>query len=43
MEQDDQPITVHVAGKAVQVWPKVSVRTTRVRRSVTPGPKVVLS
>lgn len=43
MEQDDQPITVHVAGKAVLVWPKVSVRTTRVRLSVKPGPKVVLS
>jgi hypothetical protein len=29
MEQDEQPITVHVAGKAVSVWPRVSVRTTQ--------------
>ncbi|MFZ9978428.1 MAG: M48 family metallopeptidase [Opitutales bacterium] len=43
MEQDDQPLTVHVAGKAVQVWPKVSARTMRVRLSVKPGPKVVLT
>lgn len=43
MTADDQPVTVHVAGKAVQVWPRVSVRTTRVRLSVKPGPKVVLT
>jgi predicted metal-dependent hydrolase len=43
MEQDDQPIIVHVAGKAVQVWPHVSARTTRVRLSVKPGPKVILT
>ena len=43
MEPDDQPIIVHVAGKAVEVWPKVSARTTRVRLSVKPGPKVVLA
>jgi predicted metal-dependent hydrolase len=43
MEQDDQPIPVHVAGQAVLVWPKVSARTTRVRLSVKPGPKVVLT
>jgi predicted metal-dependent hydrolase len=43
MTPDDQPITVHVAGKAVQVWPRVSERTTRVRLSVKPGPKVVLT
>ncbi|MFM7742460.1 MAG: M48 family metallopeptidase [Verrucomicrobiota bacterium] len=43
MEMDDQPITVHVAGKAVLVWPKVSARATRVRLSVKPGPKVVLT
>ncbi len=43
MEQDDQPITVHVAGRAVLVWPRVSGRTTRVRLSVKPGPRVVLT
>ncbi len=43
MEQDGQPITVHVAGRALQVWPRVSERTTRVRLSVKPGPKVVLT
>jgi predicted metal-dependent hydrolase len=43
MRPDDQPITVHVAGKPVQVWPRVSERTTRVRLSVKPGPKVVLT
>lgn len=43
MTADDQPVTVHVAGKAVQVWPRVSARTTRVRLSVKPGPKVVLT
>lgn len=43
MEQDAQPITVHVDGKAVQVWPNVSPRATRVRLSVKPGPKVVLT
>jgi predicted metal-dependent hydrolase len=39
----DQPIVVHVAGRAVQVWPKLSERSTRVRLSVKPGPKIVLS
>jgi len=43
MEKDDQPIIVHVAGKVVQVWPRVSARTMRVRLSVKPGPKVVLT
>lgn len=43
MAPDDQPITVHVAGQAMQVWPRVSERTTRVRLSVKPGPKVVLT
>ena len=43
MEQDEQPITVHVAGRPVTVWPRVSARTTRVRLSVKPGPKVVLT
>ena len=43
MEQDDQPITVHVGGRPVQVWPCISARTTRVRLSVKPGPKVILT
>ena len=38
-----EPIVVHVAGRAVEVWPKVSERSTRVRLSVKPGPKIVLS
>ncbi|MEY2821518.1 MAG: hypothetical protein RJA37_89 [Verrucomicrobiota bacterium] len=38
-----QPITVHVGGREVHVWPKVSERSLRMRLSVKPGPKVVLS
>lgn len=43
MKREDEPLAVHVAGRVVQVWPVVSARTTRVRLSVKPGPKVVLS
>lgn len=43
MNPDEPPITVHVAGRPVLVWPRVSDRTTRVRLSVKPGPKVVLT
>jgi predicted metal-dependent hydrolase len=43
MDSDASPITVHVAGRPVLVWPRVSDRTTRVRLSVKPGPKVVLT
>ncbi|MEY3851756.1 MAG: hypothetical protein RI910_736 [Verrucomicrobiota bacterium] len=43
MEQDEPPITVHVGGRSVLVWPCVSARTTRVRLSVKPGPKVILT
>jgi len=38
-----EPIVVHVAGRAVEVWPKLSERSTRVRLSVKPGPIIVLS
>jgi predicted metal-dependent hydrolase len=38
-----EPIVVHVAGRAVEVWPKISERSTRVKLSVKPGPKIVLS
>jgi predicted metal-dependent hydrolase len=36
-------ISIHVGGRAVQVWPQVSERARRVRIAVKPGPKVVLS
>lgn len=39
----EQPITVHVAGRVVQVWPKPSERARRVRLSVKPGPRVELT
>jgi predicted metal-dependent hydrolase len=38
-----EPIVIHVGGRVVEVWPKVSERSTRVRLSVKPGPKIVLS
>jgi hypothetical protein len=41
MELD--PILVKVAGKEVEVWPKVSPRSNRVRLAVKPGPKIILS
>lgn len=43
MRGSDQPIAVHVGGREVHVWPKVSERSFRMRLSVRPGPKVVLS
>jgi predicted metal-dependent hydrolase len=43
MDAEAKPIVVHVAGRAVQVWPRVSARTSRVRLSVKPGPKVILT
>jgi predicted metal-dependent hydrolase len=38
-----QPIVLHVGGRVVEVWPKLSERATRVRLSVKPGPKIILS
>ena len=38
-----QPITVHVGGREIHVWPRVSERSLRMRLSVKPGAKVVLS
>ncbi len=38
-----EAIAVHVAGRTIQVWPQVSLRATRVRLVVKPGPKVVLA
>jgi len=38
-----QPISVHVAGREVHVWPKPSDRARRVRLSVRPGPRVELT
>ncbi len=43
MTPAETPITVHLAGRPVLVWPRVSDRTTRVRLSVKPGPKVILT
>lgn len=43
MASEDPPISVHVAGRPIAVWPRVSARTTRVRLSVKPGPKVILT
>jgi hypothetical protein len=37
------PIVIHVSGKSLEVWPKASARTTRVRLSVRPGPKIILT
>lgn len=39
----DQPISIHVSGRSVLVWPKISARSNRVRLAVRPGPKVILS
>ncbi len=43
MNLADQAITVHVGGRDVHVWPRVSERSLRMRLSVKPGPRVVLS
>jgi len=43
MDLAEQPIVIHVAGQPVSVWPRISARTSRVRLSVRPGPKVVLT
>lgn len=43
MIADGNPILVHVAGKTVEVWPKVSRRARRVRLVVKPGPRVELT
>ncbi|MEI6460510.1 MAG: SprT family zinc-dependent metalloprotease [Verrucomicrobiota bacterium] len=40
---DFDPILVKVAGKVIEVWPKVSSRSNRVRLAVKPGPKIILS
>lgn len=43
MPLSDQPIMIHVAGREVAVWPKISVRARRVKLSVKPGPRIELS
>ena len=43
MSSPDSPIVLHVAGKPLSVWPKISERSRRVRLSVKPGPRVELS
>lgn len=37
------PILIHAAGREVQVWPHPSARASRVRLSVKPGPRIVLT
>jgi predicted metal-dependent hydrolase len=43
MEADEEPIVVQLTGRTVEVWPRVSARSRRIRLAVRPGPKVVLS
>jgi predicted metal-dependent hydrolase len=43
MKPAAQPISVQVAGRVVEVWPKPSERARRVRLSVKPGPRVELT
>ncbi len=43
MSSSDSPIVLHVAGKPLTVWPKISERSRRVRLAVKPGPRVELS
>ena len=43
MEAEAEPIVVQLDGRAVEVWPRVSARSLRIRLAVRPGPKVVLS
>lgn len=43
MAEPPRPILVNVAGRAVEVWPRVSSRASRVRLAVRPGPRVELT
>lgn len=43
MSEASRPILMSVAGRPVEVWPRVSPRATRVRLAVRPGPRVELT
>lgn len=43
MAKPAQPIVMQVAGRPVEIWPRVSARTNRVRLAVKPGPRIELS
>lgn len=43
MEADAEPIVVPLDGRSVEVWPRLSTRSLRIRLAVRPGPKVILS
>lgn len=43
MRPDGSPLVVQLPGRTVEVWPRVSSRSLRIRLAVRPGPKVILS
>ena len=43
MRPDGSPLVVQLPGRTVEVWPRVSARSLRIRLAVRPGPKVILS
>lgn len=43
MEKLAQPIVMQVAGRRLEIWPRVSTRSNRVRLAVKPGPRIELS
>lgn len=43
MSKTAQPIVMQVAGRRLEIWPRVSARSNRVRLSVKPGPRIELS
>ena len=43
MAKAAQPIVMQVAGRPVEIWPRVSARANRVRLAVKPGPRIELS
>jgi hypothetical protein len=43
MRPDGTPLVVRLTGRTVEVWPRVSARSLRIRLAVRPGPKVILS
>lgn len=43
MPESPRPILIRVAGREVEVWPRVSPRALRVKLTVRPGPRVELT
>jgi predicted metal-dependent hydrolase len=43
MAKAAQPIVMQVAGRRLEIWPRVSARANRVRLAVKPGPRIELS